>query len=134
MNTHFFLCFIWMAGILEINLQFAVFFYKNLSCSAGVLSEPESDWDQKGSATIHTKSSKGPQKTPKRPLFWHFVWEIVKSPCDQCCIASMTSPPLSLKLKHNMFVRLIWILMMLEKTVRSLSLSAKGTFLRLDFE
>jgi hypothetical protein len=33
----------------------------------------EEDWDQKASATIHTKKI-------KRPLFYHFVWEFIKAP------------------------------------------------------
>jgi hypothetical protein len=33
----------------------------------------EVDWDQKASATFHTK------KKSKRPHFWYLVWEIEKA-------------------------------------------------------
>jgi hypothetical protein len=47
----------------------------------------KADWDQKASATIHTKNSKGP--------FLTFRMGDCEGPCDQCRIASMASPPLS---------------------------------------
>jgi hypothetical protein len=51
------------------------------------------DWDQKASATIHTKNSKGPKIPPKGP-FLTFCMGDCEGPCDQCHIATMTSPPL----------------------------------------
>jgi hypothetical protein len=47
------------------------------------------DWDQKASATIHTKKKlKGLKMSPKAP-FSTFCMGDCKGPCDQCRIASM---------------------------------------------
>jgi hypothetical protein len=45
-----------------------------------MLYQTEDDWDQNVSATIHTKTFKKPLNSFRKPLFWHFVWEIVKAP------------------------------------------------------
>jgi hypothetical protein len=47
---------------------------------ASATDQKASATDQKAPATFHTKNPKGYQNSFKRPLFGHFVWEIVKAP------------------------------------------------------
>jgi hypothetical protein len=42
--------------------------------------------DQMVSATFHTTNPKGLPNSLKRPLFRHFVWEIVKSPATSIAL------------------------------------------------
>jgi hypothetical protein len=51
--------------------------------------------------------SKGPQNSFKRLLFKYLVWEIVKSPFDQHCIATMASVPLTVRSKLEFYLLVI---------------------------
>jgi hypothetical protein len=55
----------------------------------------EVDWDQKASATIHTKNFIRPPKFLQKTPFLKFCMGNCKSPCDQCRIATMACPPLA---------------------------------------
>jgi hypothetical protein len=80
MNTHFFFVFYLMADILERNLQFAFFFIKTYLAQHGFCLGQSRTGIKRPLRPSIRKSSKGPQNFSKRPLFWHFVWEIVKAP------------------------------------------------------
>jgi hypothetical protein len=42
--------------------------------------------DQKAPVIFHTKNPIGPRNSFKKPLFRHFVWEIVKAPATSIAL------------------------------------------------